>query len=75
MHAGDDRVRADGRKELIAHADGYREPAESWADLQRDCARNRISAVDAFERKDKLIAEISGPDIETRTTGNENKIK
>ena len=26
-------VRADGRKELIALADGYRESAESWADL------------------------------------------
>jgi hypothetical protein len=32
-------VRADGRKELIALADGYRESAESWADLLRDCAR------------------------------------
>ena len=32
-------VRADGRKELIALADGCREPAESWADLLRDCAR------------------------------------
>jgi transposase-like protein len=32
-------VRADGRKELIALADGYREPAESHADLLRDCAR------------------------------------
>jgi hypothetical protein len=32
-------VRADGRKELIALADGYRESAESWAGLLRDCAR------------------------------------
>src|SRR6266516_1478816 len=32
-------VRADGRKELVALADGYRESAESWADLLRDCAR------------------------------------
>lgn len=32
-------VRVDGRKELIALADGYRESAESWADLLRDCAR------------------------------------
>ena len=31
-------VRADGRKELIALADGYRESTESWADLLRDCA-------------------------------------
>ncbi len=32
-------MRADGRKELIALADGCRESAESWADLLRDCAR------------------------------------
>ncbi len=32
-------VRADGRKELIALTDGYRESTESWADLLRDCAR------------------------------------
>jgi transposase-like protein len=32
-------VRADGRKELIAVTDGYRESTESWADLLRDCAR------------------------------------
>ena len=30
-------VRADGRKELIALTDGYREATESWADLLRDC--------------------------------------
>ena len=29
-------VRADSRKELIVLADGYRESAESWADLLRD---------------------------------------
>ena len=37
-------VRADGRKELVALTDGYREATESWADLLRDanaaaCAR------------------------------------
>ncbi len=37
-------VRADGRKELVALADGYRESAESWADLLRDCARRGMSA-------------------------------
>ena len=37
-------VRADGRKELIALADGYREPAESWAGLLRDCARRGMRA-------------------------------
>lgn len=31
-------VRPDGRKELVALADAYRESAESWADLLRDCA-------------------------------------
>ena len=37
-------VRADGRKELAALADGYRESAESWADLLRDCARRGMRA-------------------------------
>src|SRR5881394_347635 len=37
-------VRADGRKELIALADGYRESAESWADLLRGCARRGMHA-------------------------------
>jgi transposase-like protein len=31
-------VRADGRKELVAISDGYRESTESWADLLRDAA-------------------------------------
>jgi transposase-like protein len=37
-------VRADGRKELIALTDGYRESTESWADLLRDCARRGMRA-------------------------------
>jgi transposase-like protein len=37
-------VRADGRKELVALADGYRESAESWADLLRGCARRGTRA-------------------------------
>jgi transposase-like protein len=37
-------VRADGRKELVALADGYRESAESWADLLRDCSRRGMRA-------------------------------
>jgi transposase-like protein len=37
-------VRADGRKELVALADGYRESCESWADLLRDCARRGMRA-------------------------------
>ena len=37
-------VRSDGRKELVALADGYRESAESWADLLRDCARRGMRA-------------------------------
>jgi transposase-like protein len=32
-------VRADGTKELTALIDGYRESAETWADLLRDCKR------------------------------------
>ena len=37
-------VRADGRKELVALTDGYREDAESWADLLRDCRRRGMRA-------------------------------
>jgi transposase-like protein len=37
-------VRADGRKELITLADGYRESAESWADLMRDAKRRGMRA-------------------------------
>ena len=37
-------VRADGRKELIALTDGYRESADSWADLLRDCRRRGMAA-------------------------------
>lgn len=32
-------VRTDGRKELIALAEGLRESTGSWADLLRDCRR------------------------------------
>lgn len=37
-------VRIDGRKELIALADGYRESTESWSGLLRDCARRGMRA-------------------------------
>jgi hypothetical protein len=37
-------VRADGRKELVALADGYRESTGSWADLLRDCKRRGMTA-------------------------------
>jgi len=37
-------VRAGGRKELIALAGGYREPAGSWTGLLRDCARRGMRA-------------------------------
>src|SRR4051795_4619870 len=37
-------VRTDGRKELVALADGSRESTESWADLLRDAARRGMSA-------------------------------
>lgn len=37
-------VRADGHKELIALADGFRESTESWADLLRSCKRRGMSA-------------------------------
>ena len=37
-------VRVDGRKELVALAEGYRESTESWADLMRDCKRRGMRA-------------------------------
>ncbi len=37
-------MRADGTKELIAMSDGYRESADSWADLLRDCQRRGMHA-------------------------------
>ncbi len=37
-------VRADGRKELIALTDGYRESVGSWADLLRDAKRRGMRA-------------------------------
>jgi transposase-like protein len=37
-------VRADGKKELVAVSDGYRESTESWADLLRGCKRRGMRA-------------------------------
>src|SRR6476620_10372171 len=37
-------VRADGSKELVALADGFRESSESWADLLRWCRRRGMTA-------------------------------
>ena len=37
-------VRADGTKELVAVADGYRESTESWADVLRDLRRRGMRA-------------------------------
>jgi len=37
-------VRADGTKELVAIAEGYRESTESWADLLRDLKRRGMRA-------------------------------
>src|SRR4051795_11224679 len=37
-------VRADGTKELVALTDGFRESAESWADLLRNCKRRGMRA-------------------------------
>jgi transposase-like protein len=37
-------VRADGSKELITLADGYRESVESWSDLLRDAKRRGMRA-------------------------------
>jgi len=37
-------VRVDGRKELVALAEGYRESEGSWADLLRGCKRRGMRA-------------------------------
>jgi transposase-like protein len=37
-------ARADGTKQLIALADGFRESSESWADLLRSCKRRGMRA-------------------------------
>lgn len=37
-------VRSDGRKELVALNDGYRESTESWADLLCGCRRRAMAA-------------------------------
>ena len=37
MHPGPDGATADGKKELIAIADGYRESDQSWRELLLDC--------------------------------------
>jgi len=37
-------VRADGTKELVALADGFRDSSESWADLLRSCRRRGMRA-------------------------------
>ncbi|MGZ6791178.1 MAG: IS256 family transposase [Mycobacteriaceae bacterium] len=37
-------VRVDGKKELVALADGHRESTQSWADLLRDCRRRGMRA-------------------------------
>ena len=38
-------VRADGRKELVAITDGYRESTQSWADMLRDYRRRAMTAL------------------------------
>ena len=50
-------VRADGRKELVALADGYRESAGSWADLLRDCARRGMRAGAGHRRRGAGVLE------------------
>jgi putative transposase len=37
-------VRADGTKELVALADGFRESTESWADPLRSCRQRGMTA-------------------------------
>ena len=44
-------VRADGTKELVALADGFRESTESWADLLRSCRRRGMTRTGARGRR------------------------
>jgi putative transposase len=65
-------VRADGRKELVALADGFRESAESWADLLRDAKRRGMTApVLAVQDRQRLgrPAEVGPPGRETGSGG------
>lgn len=50
-------VHVDGRKELVALTDGYRESAESWADLLRDCRRRGMRAGARRRRRSPGIPE------------------
>ena len=47
-------VRADGRKELVALTDGYRESTESWADLLRDCQAPRDAGAGAGDGRRRV---------------------
>jgi hypothetical protein len=44
VHPGGDRVRAEGKKELVALTDGHRESTESWAGLLRGARRRGMRA-------------------------------
>ena len=55
-------VRADGRKELVALTDGYRESTESWADLLRDCKRRgmRAPVLADRRRRARILGGVAG---------------
>ncbi len=57
--------RADGRKELVALTDGYRESAESWADLLRDCARRGMRPGPGHRRRRARLLVRAGRDVPT----------
>jgi putative transposase len=52
-------VRADGRKELVALADGFCESAESWADLLRDRAPGHVGS--GARRRGRGAGVLEGP--------------
>ena len=54
-------VRADGTKELVALADGFRESSESWADLSRDCKRRGMTAPVLAVGDDRVGVLVRGP--------------
>ena len=51
MHPGADGGDAEGRKELIAFADGYRESEQSWRELLLDLKWRGLSAAAPGHRR------------------------
>jgi transposase-like protein len=67
-------ARLDGKKELVALADGYRESTESWAELLRDLKKRGMKAPELAVGDGALgfwaaIPEMSFPRLDLSGTG------